>query len=75
MMLRLDPPLPLMTPKGSGMAILVRDYGIDHDDLWTVIIDATGEVWTFRNSQVRGVENATLGRPRQTLATPARRTR
>jgi len=68
MMLQLNPPLPLWTPKGAGLAVLVRDYGVDHDDLWTVILNETGEVWTFRNSEVRGVENATLGRRRSRLA-------
>ena len=54
-----------MTPKGAALAIIFRDYGIDYDDLWTCIVNATGEIWTFKNSEVRGVENLTLGRPKK----------
>ena len=61
---RLEPPIPLETPKGLGFALFLRDYGMDHDDLWTVAITETREVWTFRNSEVRVVENATFGRRR-----------
>ena len=38
--LRFEPPIELDTPKGKGWAIFLRDYGFDHDDLWTVIISA-----------------------------------
>lgn len=58
-MLRLDPPIPLDTPHGPGLAHIVLDYGIDHDLQWVVFIRATGECWTFRNSDVRAVTNAT----------------
>jgi hypothetical protein len=51
-----------MTPKGPGEAIIFRDPGPDHDDLWTVLL-RNGEVWTFKNKEVRGVENVTEGRP------------
>jgi hypothetical protein len=62
MILQLDPPLPLDTPKGKGLAHLVIDYGIESDLCWTVFIDATGEVWTFRNQEVRAQKNITFGR-------------
>lgn len=62
MILQLDPPLAFSTPKGDGLAILVIDYGVDYSLLFVVIIDATGEVWTFRNEQVRGIKNITHGR-------------
>jgi hypothetical protein len=65
-MLQLNPPIPLTTPKGEGLAVLVIDYGPDFDLLWTVIVsngEHAGEVWTYANPDVRGVENVTLGRP------------
>ncbi len=65
-MLQLNPPIPLSTPKGKGIAVMVIDYGIDHDLWWTVIIsrgEHAGEIWTYANPEVRGVENITLGRP------------
>ena len=63
-MLQLNPPIPLSTPKGEGIAVMVIDYGIDHDLWWTVIIsrgEHAGEIWTYANPEVRGVENITLG--------------
>jgi hypothetical protein len=68
-MLQLNPPIPMVTPRGEGMAVLVSDYGPDFDLLWTVIIgkgDHAGEIWTYPNPQVRGVANFTMGRPRAT---------
>ena len=64
-MLQLDPPIPMRTPKGEGLATLVIDYGPDFDLWWTVIVskgEHAGEIWTYPNHQVRGVENVTLGR-------------
>jgi hypothetical protein len=60
--LQLSPPLPLNTPKGSGLAWLVIDYGIEHNLMWTVAIDATGEIWTFSNKEVRAQKNITMER-------------
>jgi hypothetical protein len=62
MILQLNPPLPLETPKGKGLAHLVIDYGIEADLMWVCFIDDTRECWTFRNPDVRIVENVTLGR-------------
>lgn len=64
-LLQLNPPIPLQTPKGEGLATLVIDYGPDYDLLWTVILtkgEHAGEIWTYPNPQVRGVQNVTLGR-------------
>jgi hypothetical protein len=62
MLLQLDPPLPVDTPKGKGLAHVLIDYGVDYDLLFVVFIDETGECWTFRNPEIRGVENLTMGR-------------
>lgn len=59
---QLNPPIPLNTPKGEGLAVAVIDYSIDYDLLWVVIVNATGEIWTYKNSEVRGVKNITAGR-------------
>jgi len=63
-MLQLNPPLPLLTPKGEGYAHVLIDYGPESDLYWTVFITATGEVWTFANRDVRASKNITLGRTR-----------
>ncbi len=62
MLLQLDPPLPLETPKGPGFAHVLVDYGPEHDLYWTVFLDASGECWTFSNREIRAQRNITLGR-------------
>ena len=62
MMLQLNPPLPLTTPKGDGFAHFVIDEGLEHDLFWVVLITATGEIWTYNNRFVRGQKNITAGR-------------
>lgn len=64
MILRLDPPIPLDTPKGASMAHLVIDVGTEHNLQWVCFIDATGECWTFGNPVVRLRANVTMGRPK-----------
>lgn len=61
-MLQLNPPLPMLTPKGEGYAHFLIDYGPESDLYWTVFITATGEIWTFANHAVRASKNITLGR-------------
>lgn len=60
--LQLNPTIPLETPLGSGQAIMVIDYSSEHHLIWTVIIDSTGEIWSFPNPKVRGQKNITMGR-------------
>jgi hypothetical protein len=60
--LRLDPPLPLVTPKGPALAYFLIDYGLDYDLMFVCFIDETRECWTFRGPEIRAVENLTMGR-------------
>jgi hypothetical protein len=62
MILQLNPPIPLSTPRGPGLAHLVIDYGAEFQTLWVVLLD-NSEIWTFRNAEVRAVNNETMGRP------------
>lgn len=62
MILQLDPPIPLNTPKGPGIAHFVIDYGAEFNLMWTVFLDDSGECWTFDNREVRACKNITLGR-------------
>lgn len=62
MILQLNPPIPLMTPKGEGLAYMVIDYGVDYDLMWVVAINDTGEIWTYPNHKVKAIKNITLGR-------------
>ncbi len=62
MLIQLQPPIPLETPRGSGLAHLVIDYGPEFSLMWSVFLDESGECWTFANEDVRAVKNITMGR-------------
>ena len=59
---RIDPPLPLDTPKGSGFAHFLIDYSPEHLLQWVVFINETGECWTFENPHIRLSKNHTMNR-------------
>lgn len=62
MILQLNPPIPLSTPKGDGLAWAMIDYGVEYDLMWVVAIDETGEIWTFANPEIRAQKNITMNR-------------
>jgi hypothetical protein len=64
MLLQLNPPLPMDTPKGGGLAYFVIDYGPEADLQWVVFLDEDGACWTVRNTEVRMQANWTMGRAR-----------
>lgn len=61
MMLQLEPTIPLETPRGKATAIVLIEKG-DEGDLQWVCVHAGGEIWTWRNRDVRVEANVTLGR-------------
>lgn len=61
-LLQLNPPIPVVTPKGSGFAQVLIDYGPEHDLLWVVFISDSGECWTYSNKELRAQKNITLNR-------------
>jgi hypothetical protein len=62
MITQLNPPLPLQTPKGSGWAHFVIDYGQESHLLWVVFMDADGACWVVPNPDVRMYYNWSVGR-------------
>lgn len=60
-LVQLNPPIPLKTPKGQGVAHVLIDYGPDYDLLWVVFQDS-GECWTWSNQDIRSVTNITFNR-------------
>jgi hypothetical protein len=58
---RLDPPIPLDTPRGEGWAYLVIDYSQDHDLHWVCFLKDSGECWTWRNPDIKLQKNITSG--------------
>jgi len=61
MILQLNPPIPVVTPHGKGMAQMVIDYGIEHDLIW-VVFDDDGQCWAWGNKEIRAQNNITIGR-------------
>lgn len=61
MMIQLNPPIPVLTPEGKGLAQVIIDYGWEHDLLWVVFLD-NGECWAYRNQLIRAETNVTYGR-------------
>jgi hypothetical protein len=59
---RINPPIPLLTPKGPGLAHFIDDQGIENHYFWVVFLDHSGECWTFKNPEIRIATNITYGR-------------
>jgi hypothetical protein len=63
MIYQLNPPLPVVTPKGKAWAHIVIDYGPEADLIWVCFLDDNGQCWSYRNSEIRIQKNETIGRP------------
>ena len=61
-MLQLNPSIPVETPKGNGQAVVLIDYGSEHDLYWVVLLDDSRECWTFSNREIHAQPNITMGR-------------
>ena len=61
-MIQINPTIPLITPKGKGFAHFLIDYSQEHDLLWVVFLNDSGQCWTFPNSEIRIDNNYSLGR-------------
>ena len=62
MITQLNPPIPVRTPHGEGIAHMVIDYGVEHDLIWVVFQDDGGQCWSWQNRDIRAVKNITIGR-------------
>lgn len=54
--------LEVTTPKGDGVVWLVLDYGYETDTIYTIIINATGELWQFTHKDITVKSNITFRR-------------
>jgi hypothetical protein len=61
MMLQLNPPLPVDTPRGPAYAHMVIDYSQEHYVLFVCFLCETGECWVLPNRDVRLQQNMTMG--------------
>lgn len=58
--LELKEHLEAITPKGIGRIWLVTEYGSEMEKVFTVIINDTGELWEFKNNEVKITFNRTM---------------
>lgn len=61
MMMQLNPPIPLDTPKGPAFAHMIIDYSQDHYVLFVCFVCETGECWVYPNRDVQLQKNVTMG--------------
>ena len=68
-MLQLNPMIPVFVvpssgsyPSGSGYAFCLIDYSQEHNVLWGVAFDSTGEVWWVSNKHIRFQKNSSMSR-------------
>lgn len=54
--------LDVITPKGAGVVWLVTEYGHETDTMYTIIINATGELWQFVHKDIIVTPNITFKR-------------
>lgn len=62
MILQLNPPIPMETPKGSSQCHFLIDYGKEDSLYWVCFLDCDGQCWTFSNELIRACKNITLNR-------------
>ena len=60
--IRLEPPMPFVCPKGPCWAHFLIDMGMENSLHWVTFVNETGECWTWSNEQVRMDKNITLKR-------------
>lgn len=49
-----------MTPHGEGLAILVIDYGIQHNTVWVVANKSDGRIRHYDSNQITLSKNYTI---------------
>lgn len=61
MMMQLNPPLPVDTPKGPAYAHMMIDYSQEHYLLFVCFLCDSGECWVLPNKDVKLQRNLTMG--------------
>jgi hypothetical protein len=63
MIIQLNPTIPVWVEgKGTGYALALIDYSQEHNLIWVIGFDETGEIWQVANPLVRLQKNYTMGR-------------
>jgi len=62
-MIQLNPPLPVITPKGKAFAHFIVDYGTKCDLMWVCFQNKTIEFCTWSNkNMLKADKNITIGK-------------
>ena len=61
MMMQLNPPIPVDTPRGAAYAHLVIDYSQEHYVLFVCFLCESGECWVYPNRDVKLQANLSMG--------------
>ena len=61
MMMQLNPPIPVDTPRGPAYAHLVIDYSQEHYVLFVCFLCDSGECWVLPNRDVKLQTNVSMG--------------
>lgn len=61
---QLNPTIPvyIKSKEKTGYALAVIDYSQEHDLIWIVALDESGEMWCVPNADIRAVKNYSIGR-------------
>lgn len=62
MIIQLNPPIPLKTPKGQALAHFLIEEGPESHLKWVCFQEISGECWTFQNPMIRAQKNVTQDR-------------
>tara|TARA_R110002020_G_scaffold91436_6_gene222053 strand:- start:113 stop:310 length:198 start_codon:yes stop_codon:yes gene_type:complete len=52
------------TPRGKGRIWLVTEYGSEIEKLFTILLH-NGEIWEYKNNDIRLTSNITMGRSKK----------
>jgi hypothetical protein len=53
MILPLNPPIPVETPRGKAQAIYLIEYGAEYDLYWITVLESSRECFTYNNRDIR----------------------
>ncbi len=59
MILQLNPEIWVETPLGDGLAVMVIDYGLNHNTCWVVALESDGQIKHFDSNDIRVCYNHT----------------
>lgn len=59
--------MPVITPKGTGFAVIYNNYGVGINDTFVVCLDDTREHLSFMITDCKGVDNHTFGIVEKTI--------